>query len=169
VLLHFGLDWHGKGGECFRAAIDELKVVGVIVGRDATAQALRRSGGGEDVRVVAPREDVERFYAAADVLVSPSRSEGMPLAMLEALASGVPVVASDIPGHRFIAGSVSACVLARADGADLATRIREVLGWSAERRRAETEAARAWVVEHADLRAWGAQIRRLYLELVASA
>jgi glycosyltransferase involved in cell wall biosynthesis len=92
----------------------------------------------------------------------------MPLAMLEALASGVPVVASDIPGHRFIAGSVSACVLARPDASDLVPRIRDVLGWSVERRQAEAEAARAWVTEHGDLGAWAARIRRLYQQLVGA-
>jgi glycosyltransferase involved in cell wall biosynthesis len=43
------------------------------------------------------RDDVPRLLAAADVFFFPSRWEGMPGAVLEALASGLPVVASDIP------------------------------------------------------------------------
>ena len=43
-------------------------------------------------------EDVRPWYAAADVVVFPSRWEGLPLTLLEALAVGRPVVGSDIPG-----------------------------------------------------------------------
>ena len=43
-------------------------------------------------------EDVRPWYAAADVVVLPSRWEGLPLTLLEALAVGRAVVGSDIPG-----------------------------------------------------------------------
>ncbi|GAT65225.1 glycosyl transferase family 1 [Planomonospora sphaerica] len=42
--------------------------------------------------------DVRPWYAAADVVVLPSRWEGLPLTALEALASGRPLVAADVPG-----------------------------------------------------------------------
>jgi glycosyltransferase involved in cell wall biosynthesis len=45
-----------------------------------------------------PMEDTRPWYAAADVVVLPSRWEGMPLTLLEALAVGRPVVGTDIPG-----------------------------------------------------------------------
>jgi glycosyltransferase involved in cell wall biosynthesis len=43
-------------------------------------------------------DDVRPWYAAADLVVLPSRWEGLPLTLLEALASGRPVVATAIPG-----------------------------------------------------------------------
>jgi len=43
---------------------------------------------------------VDELLAAADVFILPSRQEGMSLALLEAMAAGVPAVASDIPGNR---------------------------------------------------------------------
>jgi glycosyltransferase involved in cell wall biosynthesis len=45
-------------------------------------------------------DSVDELLAAADVFVLPSQEEGMSLALLEAMAAGVPVVASDIPGNR---------------------------------------------------------------------
>jgi glycosyltransferase involved in cell wall biosynthesis len=44
--------------------------------------------------------DVSSGLREADVLVRPSLTEGLPLAVLEAMASGVPVIASDIDGNR---------------------------------------------------------------------
>ena len=55
-------------------------------------------GLGETVRVLGTLEDgeIERLYRAADVFAFPSTKEGFGLAALEALASGLPVVASDL-------------------------------------------------------------------------
>lgn len=45
--------------------------------------------------------DAAFFLRGLDALVSFSRSEGMPLSVLEALSTGVPCLLSDIPGHRY--------------------------------------------------------------------
>jgi glycosyltransferase involved in cell wall biosynthesis len=47
-------------------------------------------------------DDVQDVLAAADVFVLPSYEEGMSLSLLEAMARGVPIVASDIPGNRLL-------------------------------------------------------------------
>lgn len=61
-----------------------------------------RLGVSQSVRFVpwVPFERVEAFYRAARCLCLPSISEGMPKVVLDAMAAGVPVVASDIPAHR---------------------------------------------------------------------
>lgn len=54
----------------------------------------------ESVRWWGHSDDVEAFYAAADVVVLPSRAEGMALVPLEAMACGRSVVAFDVDGVR---------------------------------------------------------------------
>ena len=73
----------------------------VVAGRGSvdTHRALAtRLGMGERVLWTAPRPDVERLYAAADVVALPARYEPFGNVHLEALASGVPVLSSRAAG-----------------------------------------------------------------------
>jgi glycosyltransferase involved in cell wall biosynthesis len=74
----------------------------VIVGDGPDMPALRERVEASPLagRIVLTgwRDDVARVLQAADVLLLPSRFEGMPLVMLEALAMGVPVVGSAVDG-----------------------------------------------------------------------
>lgn len=46
-------------------------------------------------------QNAQQFLSSLDIYVSNSRKEGMPLAVLEAMAQGVPCVLSDVPGHQY--------------------------------------------------------------------
>ena len=97
--------------EAFRAATDgsdDLLYVGDGTQRTDVVARAARHGLGDRVEVtgLVERDEVYRFLARSSVVVSAARSEGLPVAVLEALASGVPVVLSDIPPHREIADGV---------------------------------------------------------------
>jgi glycosyltransferase involved in cell wall biosynthesis len=73
-------------------------------------------------------DTVDELLAAADLFVLPSREEGMSLALLEALAAGVPVVASDIPGNRqLITHGQQGLLVPLDDVTALASRLLQVL------------------------------------------
>lgn len=55
------------------------------------------------IDLVGETSEVERYLAAADVLLLPSVREGLPGVVLQALTAGVPVIATDLPGIRGIA------------------------------------------------------------------
>lgn len=57
-----------------------------------------RAGLSERVVFVAPTGRVEDYFRAATIFVLPSVREGMPIALLEAMASGLPCIASLLPG-----------------------------------------------------------------------
>jgi glycosyltransferase involved in cell wall biosynthesis/ribosomal protein S18 acetylase RimI-like enzyme len=67
---------------------------------DAVPLELIRRGEEAGVRFLGMRRDVERLYGAFDIFVLPSHREGFPRAAMEAAASGLPVVATDIRGCR---------------------------------------------------------------------
>lgn len=63
---------------------------------------LQTLGLEDNVNILGYREDVPKLLRAADLFVFPSLWEGLPIALLEALACGIPVLASDVPIHQKI-------------------------------------------------------------------
>jgi glycosyltransferase involved in cell wall biosynthesis len=57
-------------------------------------------GISEKVQLYGFYDNLEEFLSALDIFVQPSRSEGFPLSLIEAMASGVPVISTDVGGTR---------------------------------------------------------------------
>jgi glycosyltransferase involved in cell wall biosynthesis len=79
---------------------DEFEALIVGDGPDGAAveAEIRRLGLESRVRLAGERDDVPELLAASDVFVLSSRSEGLPVSVLEAMAAELPVVASDVGG-----------------------------------------------------------------------
>lgn len=82
------------------------------------------------------RWDIPQILAATDIFVLPSYREGMPVSVLEAMACGVPVIATDVRGCReAIAGGEGGVLVPARDTAALAEALRKLAVDPAERRR----------------------------------
>lgn len=88
------------------------------------------------------RDDVEELYAGFDLFVLPSYREGFPRSAMEAAASGVPVVATDIRGCRQVVDDGRTGILVPLHDADALARAVEELASDGDRRGAMGEAAR---------------------------
>ena len=111
VLLSVGELSRRKNQAAVIRAFRQLDVPGLIYaicGRgeaEAELKRLAKDLGLEDkVLFLGYREDIPRLCRAADLFVFPSLQEGMPMALMEAVAMKVPVVCSDIRGNRELVG-----------------------------------------------------------------
>jgi UDP-glucose:(heptosyl)LPS alpha-1,3-glucosyltransferase len=104
IFLLIGNDWRKKGLEATIEAFGEcndLPIQLLVVGRDqiepfsARIDELRLS---EKIRFLPPSDDVMKFYAAADAYLGPSLEDAFGMPVLEAMACGLPVVASVTSG-----------------------------------------------------------------------
>jgi glycosyltransferase involved in cell wall biosynthesis len=104
---------------------------------------VRRAGAEDAVRLLGhiPREQVALWMNAADVLVLPSRNEGCPNVVLEALACGTPVVASRVGAVPELVDDACGATVEPGEPAELARAVESVLSrqWdrAALRRRVE--------------------------------
>ena len=91
--------------------------------------AAAELGVGPAIRMLGHRSDVPDLLGAADLFVLPSRFEGLPLAVLEAMAAGVPVVATRIGGtEEAVLDGTTGQLVRPGDPAELAAAISAALG-----------------------------------------
>ncbi|HZB70912.1 MAG TPA: glycosyltransferase, partial [Acidimicrobiales bacterium] len=106
------------------------------------------------------------YLSAGDVFVLPSRQEGFPVAPVEAMAAGLPVVAADAPGVRSVVGEgagAGGVVVPRQDPDALARALVRFLG-DREHARAVGAAARRRAESTFSLEAVGARLRAVLLD-----
>jgi glycosyltransferase involved in cell wall biosynthesis len=118
---------------------------------------------------VGNRPDVERYYNVCDVTALSSLFEGTPNAALESMASGVPVVATDVSDHGYVIpeGRVG-FVVPLHDATALANRLSDLLHNDSLRREISAR-ARAWAVEEFSGRRLAEKTADVYDEALALA
>ena len=137
----------------------------LIVGDGGLRSSLERRAG-PSVRFVGLADDPLPYYQAADCFVLSSRSEGLPNALLEALAAGLPVVATAVGGIVDVVGpDAGGLLVAPGDPGALAAALGEAL--SRVDRERMGQAGRARVLADYSLERTADRLLDLYRQLAA--
>jgi len=153
-------------------------VVAIMGERNADNAYLRdlrelamRMGVNDRLLTVPEIADVEmpEFYRIADVVASVPGSDGLPVTVLEAMATGVPVVATDLPGVReALAGLHSDLLVPIGDSAATAAAIQRALSFTPSAREGLAHQLRAAVLKGADQRQNMLSMEGIYRSLLTA-
>ncbi len=125
-------------------------------------------GMGERTVFTGERDDVWQLLQAMDVFVLPSAFEGMPNALMEAMAAGLPVICTDIPGSReLIQHDSTGLLVPVGNRAEIARAIRRVMD-EPELRKTLGERGRRFVLDHYSRKKMISQYVALYRSLLES-
>jgi uncharacterized SAM-binding protein YcdF (DUF218 family) len=164
-----------KDQSTFLAAAGQLKGMAgsvrfVLVGlNQATSNRslvteIEQYGLRDRIVLLGIRQDVPRIMAGLDCLVSTSTSEGFPNVIGEAMACGVPCVATDAGDSRLIVGDTGT-ILPIGDVAGVVAGVWQLMDASAEERQARSARCRRRIVEHYELTDIASRYAEFYREL----
>lgn len=164
----------GKGHPVLLGAIRDLldrraKVKLICLGEGDEQAEIRRLvnilGLEQHVRIEGYQTNVAVWLQAADINVLPTYYEGLPLTVLEAMASGLPTVASNVGGiPEMVEDGISGWLVPSGDPKKLADAL-SVLVWQPEERKRMGEAAYSCVCRCFSLDQQVRNTEKLYLEL----
>jgi glycosyltransferase involved in cell wall biosynthesis len=153
-----------------RGVDHELCLLGGTPDEGPEAEAQVRAGLDDHVRLLGtrPPEEMPAAFAEAEVFCLPSWWEAMPLSILEAMAAGLPVVATDVGDvGRAVQDGVTGYVVPAKDPQGLATAL-EALLTDADRRRRMGAAGRERVLTSFSADVTAGEVSALYAELGAA-
>ena len=176
VFLAFGWEPLTKGVDLLLAAFEKLAaarnpsdIVLLMIGTDTMRQYVHDWNRGNQPfwqYLAEPRERVAEFFAASDAFISASRSEGFPYSIVEAMASKLPVVSSDIPGAAWARGVPGVVFFPPGDADALSKAISQMLSWTDDERSANSNANCSFVTERYSLNQWAENVLSYYTDLL---
>jgi glycosyltransferase involved in cell wall biosynthesis len=151
-----------KGFEEMLAAFDQVRdkrpahflIVGDGPYRPSVERIISDRKLNDRVHLLGQRDYVPALLKMADLFLFCSRTEGLPNALLEAMAAGLPIITSDVPGCRDLIQHQKTGLLVPSGSVDaIAQSILNLLEQPSKMEQLGRR-ARQWVVEHADVRSW---------------
>lgn len=163
---------HEKGADQLLSAMRWLPpdVTVVLIGDGPERAALEGQAaalGTARVKFAGMLPNAARLVRAFDVICLPSRTEGTPMVLLEALAAGVPAVAFSVGGIPDVLRSAPEWLAPAGDVQALAARLTTVLAHAAESRDTAQRVAAERAASH-DPATWIAQHRRIYAAVLGN-
>lgn len=145
----------------------------LLVGHGETEAELRglaeRLGVADRVAFAGFRADVPELLAAVDLLLLPSRWEGMPYIVLEAMASGLPVAATPVDGARdLVVDGATGWLAPRVDGEAIADTLERALAAGPDARSQLGRAGRERILEGFTVDAMVEGCLALYAEVLGA-
>lgn len=141
-----------------------LRIAGRGYLESALAEEIETRGLADRVALLGVRSDVARLLGAADLYASSSHWEGLPVAMLEAMSAGLPVVATDVGDVPRVLDADCGVLVPARDPSALAAALGALLGDS-DRRKRLGDAARLRAQRHFGADAWAERHLNLYAAL----
>jgi glycosyltransferase involved in cell wall biosynthesis len=160
----------------FQRSIDQANKSGhlVYIGdgplRNSLLRKIRESGNKDHIEFtgLVPREKVFEYLFKADLFISTSKGEGLPVSVLEAMTCRCPVILSDIPPHREIANGVDIIPLVKPDDIEgFAREINKIRELSVSTRAMLGQKCRKLVEERFRLDAMHAEYEKAYCQITA--
>lgn len=141
----------------------------VLCGSGVTKEAtpLREVADHPRVHILGDRSDMPTLLPQLDVIVSSSTAEATSVVLMEAMAAGVPAVATRVGDSASIIGSSGELVPPR-DPLLLEQAVERVLGWSESRREKAREEARARALGEMGLEAMARAVEEVYRDVIES-
>ena len=174
IIGYIGRLVQGKGLDIMLQSLayarDSIKFKAALVGdgplRNELEDMAARLGLQDRVRFYGFQEKRLEFLKGFDVFILPSLSEGIPRCLMEAMAAGVPVVASDIPGCRnLVKHEDTGLLFTSEDSHNLAKAILDLAGNQSKRLKLAARAAE-FVREHFSAQRIARDYEKLYLNMV---
>jgi glycosyltransferase involved in cell wall biosynthesis len=156
-----------KGIEVLLEAARMLPELHFVVVGDGPKRADWQSGAPANVHWAGFRRDVDAILAGCDLFVHPSLDDAFPTVLLEALAAGLPIVASRVGGiPEIVEDGVTGKLVQAGDANQLADAIRTLLDDDTARMHMRIAAEVA--SQQFSIEAWIARLTRVYDEVTAS-